>query len=179
MNRQFRREFQAATRGKSWEEIVAAGKYASEVMWSPTFSDYEKGLSDRIVDEVIGSEFYHGGLLGREVGDYLLPAKITGQDPRGNLDALSNRTDHVFVTASLHEARHYKASSAGAVYLVEPDGIIGADENELRLAILLLETPRAKAVSRRFGKYAALGFTLRNCCKAIKCGRARVLAVLE
>lgn len=179
MNRKERRLFQSATRKSTWDETVQIAAEVAGKMVSPALSDFEKRLSDEIIAGLEGQPFYHGGLPGRQVGDYLLPARVTGEDPRGNKDELTNRVDHVFATARLDVAWSYADLAGGVVYKVEMEGVVGVDETELRMALLLLDSPRFQKEMRAHGKAQARAQIFGDVIAAVKCERARVLAVLD
>ena len=82
MNRKERRLFQSATRNLTWEKTVQIAAEVAGKMVNPDQSGFEKRLSDEIIGGLVGQPFYHGGLPGRQVGDYLLPARVTEEDPR-------------------------------------------------------------------------------------------------
>lgn len=69
--------------------------------------------------------WYHGGVLGLQVGDLILPPDETGVESISGMVGISH-TDRVYMTHNLDDAIVYaglQSERGGAVYRVEPLGL--------------------------------------------------------
>jgi hypothetical protein len=67
--------------------------------------------------------FFHGGVPNLETGGFILPPCETGRDP------CADREDRVYVTTDLLQAICCALIAKGMVYLVQPLGRLGPDDN--------------------------------------------------
>ncbi len=134
-------------------------------------------MASSLVAANFGSEFYHGGLQGRNVGDYLLPPKQTGQDPRGVADRWAGRSERVFVTKSKGKAQNYAAAVDGVVYRVLPEGDLHVDLIEMRAVMLLAESRHFRSIIKRDQTRLALLF--HSAFSSFECDKAKVLGQLQ
>lgn len=106
--------------------------------------------------------WYHGGVPGLGVGDWLVPPDCSGTCHRLSLHAPEGaphgtRTDVVYVTSDPEVARVYAAFYPdGAVYEVDPDGPVEPDPDAPELAgmcdmarIVAVARPRVMFAHRR------------------------------
>ncbi|WP_085307939.1 hypothetical protein [Planktotalea arctica] len=114
------------------------------IEFSPELSAEELEISNELVEQITGRDFYHGGSNGLSVGDLLKPSKVTWLDPReiGNIDPC--RQEYVFFSSNKWVAASYAARLAredrgtvGCTYRVKPSGSILVDPTALRPFILL------------------------------------------
>lgn len=118
--------------------------------------------------------FFHGGLAGRGVGDYLLPASETGLDPKNLKEHFPTRAGHVYLTTSIEEAGTYAIQTGGkpgAIYLVEPEGPLELDVESFRPLELMLAD---RDLVRRYGRD-----TLISTASAFACPRGKVLGIVQ
>ncbi|MCC6001897.1 MAG: hypothetical protein JJU19_13705 [Pararhodobacter sp.] len=124
-------------------------------------------LSAKIVAAFAGRSWYHGGAIGRAVGDLLLPASETGADPRNNGDRVLWRRDFVYITDDLDTAILYAKKAPGlTVYRVQPVGTVQVDPAHLRAMRLYAEREK-KSVHKHLQIF-----------RQFTCRRAEVLEVL-
>lgn len=77
--------------------------------------------------------YFHGGVSGLQVGDFILPPDLTGTEQRLSAYAApdakhGHRTDRVYVTPTQNVARFFAAVYPdGAIYRVEPVGDLEPD----------------------------------------------------
>jgi hypothetical protein len=114
----------------------------------------ESALAQEILARLPSDQtFYHGGQGGLHEGEHLLPAQITGQDPRNHKDRFPTRAGFVYVSTDLNYAGAYLLTGKGmgrnSVYAVDPLGPLGVDVEHLRAARLALQD---KALLRRHGR---------------------------
>lgn len=113
----------------------------------------------------------HGGLRGRAPGDYLLPSRITGQDPRDEKTQFPRRQDFVFVTRQHPYANKYACLLLdGVIYEVATEGRVRPEPSHLRALMILYEDPSLNHVPRQHLIELVEGFT---------CERAQVVHVRE
>lgn len=111
--------------------------YASVRLAGP-LTEYERSRSSDLVSELGAVDWYHGGAGGLGVGDFLLPAGVTGADPRREKSVVSDRLDRVFFTQDLSFASEYQDQvPGGGLYRVEPIGVIETDPADLRMLLLI------------------------------------------
>ncbi len=73
---------------------------------------------------------YHGGIAGLSPGDWILPPSRTGADHHRAEQSHRDYTPHrVYVTSGLYYAQMFAYLRDGAVYEVEPQGQVRADED--------------------------------------------------
>lgn len=76
------------------------------------------------------SRYFHGGQSGLKVGDYILPATVTGTKHRlGERAKQAYRADRVYLCATVQLAAVFAKvhPSEGWVYEVEPEGMLASD----------------------------------------------------
>lgn len=111
--------------------------YASIKLAGP-LSERERHLSDWLVSKVEPCRWYHGGFGGLAAGDELLPAGLTGADPRREGDLVSDRLSRVYFTPDRDFADQYRQQvPGGQLYVVNPAGRIEADPADLRMLVLM------------------------------------------
>ncbi|TDK49648.1 NAD(+)--rifampin ADP-ribosyltransferase [Antarcticimicrobium luteum] len=118
--------------------------------------------------------FFHGGLAGRVMGNYLLPASETGHDPKNLKEHFPTRASLVYLTTSIDEAGIYAIQTGGkpgAIYLVEPEGPLELDVETFRPLELMLAD---RDLVRRYGRA-----TLISSATAFACPRAKVLGIVQ
>lgn len=114
----------------------------------------------------LGDTWFHGGMPGRAVGDWLLRSGVTGAAPG---DHYRIRRNFVYVSNRPEVASMYASErSGGVVYRVEPEFPLAVDLFELRAAMLLRRELKAEGLGVDGVAYCA--FT---------CPRARVLEVIQ
>ena len=105
----------------------------------------ELELSHRIVEamHVLKTEWYHGGQPGRQVGDKLLPPKVTGVTPRGRaIDP--ERQHYVWMSPRSGLAGIYASpdhTPDGQLYRIRPEGMVTVEPRCLRLFLLWMDDP--------------------------------------
>ncbi|NEX47740.1 hypothetical protein [Pseudotabrizicola algicola] len=113
----------------------------------------------------------HGGIRGRKPGEYLLPASVTGQDPRQEGNSFPRRKDFVFICRNDVFANLYAChQSDGVIYEVAPDNPIRPQPSHLRALMILWEDPKLAHVPGSILIEMLEGFT---------CSRAKVIATRE
>ncbi|MFN3721882.1 MAG: hypothetical protein ACK4VZ_02460 [Paracoccaceae bacterium] len=113
----------------------------------------------------------HGGTRGLKPRDYLLPASVTGLDPRGEGDRFPRRKDFVFITRYHCFANMYACRLIdGVIYEVAPDGPVRPLPSFLRALMILREEPNLRLVPTLDLIPLMEGFT---------CARAQVIASKE
>lgn len=132
----------------------------------PATSSERRIMRDSVERLDTNAEWWHGGMPGRTAGDFLLPANLTGSDPRG--DATRARLGHVFFTGNRNAAAWYADACGGHLYRVEPIGDVGVD----LLALRAIHIVRLRPDWRRETDKVFTGFD------SFTCSRARVLEVL-
>jgi hypothetical protein len=70
------------------------------------------------------NRFFHGGVPNLAIGGYILPPCETGHDGGG-------RDDRVYLTIDLLQAINCALIEKGDVYLVQPIGRLGPDDNDV------------------------------------------------
>jgi hypothetical protein len=137
MNRKQVRAFAAHARNLSEMERFEAAKIVAERALGGPFGAEEDALSAAIVELSAGRPWFHGGLPGRRPGDELLPASVTGADPRSCAAEILDRSSYVYLTQSRAVALDYAEAAKGLVYRVRPIGPVIVDPTELRTWILV------------------------------------------
>ena len=141
--------------------------YITSGRFDEDLSLHEQAVSAALVERLpADTVWWHGGLAGRDVGDWLLPGAVTGSNPRDMRWRLGGL--FTYVTHHRHLALHYAQQAGGVLYRVEPERPLGVDPHELRTAMLL--RPEIKAEG---GKLMDLRLN------AYTCPRARVLEVIQ
>jgi hypothetical protein len=126
-------------------------------------TEHEIELGNTIVGKLpADTTWFHGGVPGRAVGDFLVPGAAVGWT-RGYRPG----REFVYVTPTLKVAEGY-AKRGGLVYRVEPVRPLGVDLVELRAAMLLRR--EIKAEGRDIDALTMHAFV---------CPRARVLEVIQ
>jgi len=116
-----------------------------------------------------GDVFFHGGIPGLAVGDVIAPPDVTGTSHRLSAHAPDHaphgtRTDVVYVTTVQNIARFYAACYPdGALYRVEPEGIVGPDPDAPTCSMMCASAlivavirPRVVFAHRRFEEWLRL-----------------------
>jgi len=76
--------------------------------------------------------WYHGGASGLQPGEFVLPAKQTGADPRGEGHKFLGRTEFAYITHDYDYAAFYAQKCGGCVYRVRPVGKVDVGLQVLR-----------------------------------------------
>lgn len=174
MNRKAVRTFAAFAANLSPLERFEAAKMVAEQALGGPFDPDELALSDAIV-RLASGPFFHGGLPGREIGEFLLPAHLTGADPRSCGDEIMDRRAFVYITPDLAEAQGYAELAKGKVYRVQPMGPMIVDPTELRTFLLVARAFGPIKEIRSAGP-AWVAARLVRSVKGFACSRAEVLA---
>ena len=175
MNRRAFKIFQSYTRKLAPAEKMAVARMVVEQTWTGPFSDRERELSAALVEAQRPDDWFHGGLAGRAPGDVLLPAGVTGCDPRGLGDEIPDRLAHVFITGSFSMAKEYAARANGCVYRVAPVGTVDVDPMVLRTLQLIARDKGFPILERwMLSEELLRALTVEKFC----CGSATVLEVL-
>ena len=175
MNRKERRALIAmgrkgVERGRyGWEHYISP---IGDQLFDQPLSESEIALSEKIAAwrDGQGGEWFHGGIRGRAVGDYLLPATETGQDPRNNGDLFLWRKNFVYITHSITDAAIYAHKCSGVVYRVRPLGRLGVDPTALRRLRLANMASKTSKIRQ---------FDIFEKASEFVCERAEVLEVIE
>lgn len=140
MNTQTQRQLLSATKGMPLPDCIV---FLVEYFWN----QHREPLTDSEMEErgaYLKSEhfphWYHGGLSGREVGEELLPSRITGHDPFGYQDQLFQRQEFVWVSPYLHQASSYARfipTGRGSVYRVQPSQDLSISRSTWRMVNVL------------------------------------------
>jgi hypothetical protein len=98
--------------------------------------------------------FFHGGVSGLEIGEYILPPSITNRPQNGIAPSHIRRKDRVYVTPSLTDAQLFAAHHPGPlIYEVEPEGGIEDDPDHkipgISRIIAIQEIPADKLQAAR------------------------------
>ena len=172
MNRKERRIATACARGLSSDaNLKFIGELCSKGI-SRVPSAREMELSRAAASHWLGARWYHGGIAGREPGNFLLPPNQTGQDPRGHGNDVHFRKDFVYITPRRGVARHFSQVCGGSLYLIEPQGEVLAAIQGLRRCLILYEQ------NKKRGKVRSFEAIIRSV-SDFTCASARVLEVLE
>lgn len=174
MNRKAVRTFAAFASDLSAGERFQAARMVAEQALGGPLDAAELALSDAIVRRATGP-FFHGGLPGRKVGDFLLPAHLTGADPRSCGDEIMDRASFVYITPHLDEAQMYADLAKGTVYRVRPVGPMIVDPTELRTFLLVMRAFGPIKEMRMAGD-EWLAARLYRSVKGFACSQAEVLA---
>jgi hypothetical protein len=147
MNRKLIRSFAAeAAKLRSPFERFALARQTVDKLKFPDLTPEQCALSTALVDlATAGGTWFHGAGPGLAVGDTLLPAKLTGRDPRRNGRSVVDRTDHVFITPHKLTAAHYAGISGGCVFVVRPIGKVEVEASEMHTLNLLSQALPAMA----------------------------------
>ena len=90
--------------------------------------------------------YYHGGVGGLLVGQYILPPNETGKDNMIGLNPL-RKTDRVYVTKDIAGAMFFASGhDVPAVYEVTPEGII-EDDPDHKINGISFACPKAKIIA--------------------------------
>jgi hypothetical protein len=123
-------------------------------------ANYEVRLERQIMAQMADAEWYHGGAQGLSV---IVPASVTGADPRFNRHDVPDRADWVHLTSDRDMALDFAAyhPNGGKVYRVKPVGPVSILPAHLRWASLMVRgTPQ----------FDPLALPMTFCC-----GRAEVI----
>lgn len=131
-----------AERLEMWEQAAILERHL-HVMQHGTpapLSQHAQAPGSRIVAQFQGARWYQGGPPGLEPGTRLLPAKVTGLDPRSNGQFVPDRETYVHITANRAQAEDFARSypGGGVVYEVQPVGPVTVLPVQARLAELMV-----------------------------------------
>lgn len=179
MNRKQRKAFYAQTKNHSLREVMATAHSVVLKNYQHPATSYELEVEAEVLDGFDWSApVFHGGLSGRRVGDLLLPGNKTGCDPHAWGDP-EWRRDSVYCTPAFDNAQWYANKIEGEVYRVQLNGKIGLDIADIRILILLLESPQMRKYSRQFGSFSIREFFFSEGKFSLICESATVLEVLS
>ena len=157
------------------EALVTAGlQFFNDPNWR-VLSNSESDLSRDILAYHNNRPLYHGGISEFQAGSVLLPARLTGMDPRSSRHSLADRLDFVHVTPDIFTAKHYAINlpRRGCVYRVEAHGLT-VNPIHMRMAQALAhrnDIPNGSIISA-YGLAAWIYHTL----PSLMCRRALVIA---
>lgn len=137
MNRRAVRIFASHAANLSEMERFQVARIVAEQACGGPFDAEELAISDALVERLGDRDWFHGGLPGREAGEFLLPAEVTGNDPRSCGDEIMDRAKFVYVTPSRTVAEEYANHANGKVYRVKPLGPMIVDPAEQRTFLLV------------------------------------------
>lgn len=140
MNRSAVRAFAAKSAKLSLPARYGLAKQTVEQLKFADFDAEEFAVSSALSTLASRGVWFHGGILGLSVGDNLLPARLTAQDPRKCGKACVERGNYVFITPLLATASLYANLANGSVYIVQPSGSVAVDPAEIRAIQLLRKT---------------------------------------
>jgi hypothetical protein len=131
-----------AQRRDFWEMAAIAERH-EHIMLHGTprpLSDRAEALGAAILARFKGATWYHGGAPGRHRGDRVLPASVTGADPRSNGWMVPDRADYVHITADRDHAQDFAQNypGGGVVYVVQPVDVVRVLPVQLRLCELMI-----------------------------------------
>ena len=73
-------------------------------------------------------DFWHGGVRGLKIGDFILPPNLTKKPCLSDFGAASvHRRDRVYVTTQQEAALLYAAGVGGFIYKCTPIGVVEDD----------------------------------------------------
>jgi hypothetical protein len=114
------------------------------------------------------ARYFHGGKRGLKVGDYILPASVTGRESASNFGVQNHRKDRVYVSTTLTDAQLFASASLDPiVYEVNPEGELAPDP-DCRSGVSFT-CPKAKIVS----VHKIPGKTIKKARKALIAGSHR------
>lgn len=139
MNRKNHRAFaaQAARLPSLFDKYSLARQTVDKIAFDPLSPEQEAISAALVAVAMRKGRWFHGGGPGLQIGDTLLPARVTGRDPRRNGSSLAGRKDHVFITPHPLTAAHYAKISGGRSFEVLPLGRVDVEMADMHAWLLV------------------------------------------